>query len=1024
MKKKNNSKNIQVESLQIGLASPDCIRKWSERLLPNGKIVGQVTSSQTVNYKTLKPEKGGLFCERIFGPIKDFECSCGKKKNDPQQKFCPECLVEYTSSRVRRYRLGYIQLVSPVTHIWYLKGTPSYISTFLDIRKKKVEAITYCTEIINKVENSISSEEKLFAMQSKPYKNYFKFSPFSLFNIINKFSEKKFSLKLISPSNNNEFMQNKAFTDPFSLCIMLYPEQNPIPFRGNGDKSIKQKGSKNSPFPYAKQTIPFKGNGEESRRDKEKDATAKENENYFLLCTKKSKRSKNNENQLKKITSNTNEKLSYLLAPLLSLDPKVKEGNSKKLSFKPNKTKINFEAISKKNLFFDDSHKKERLLSSSFPSLSSSYPEKDGKARKEEKKILQLNSTAEITKDFTFGTQVAVSSKESPVLYAEQNPFPLKGNGEGHKSFNQRLTQTFKEKVIKTFHQRLIKTFSFCFYSKSKGQKLIKTFNRRLMKIFNQRLERKDKRDESLNNYYTVSQDCSWELQDDWNKFLYYMRAYPEQTDIQIPLYKNRIDNQKKSFSLNFTQPNAPRTGAEAIKFFLSNINLRLLEKQIRIELSEINEEIDGFENQGYLFFSEQRRLQFLLDIRAKKCRRLKLVRHFRRSKTRPEWMILSTIPVLPPDLRPIIQLDGDQVAVSDLNKLYQKIIFRNNRMKRHRKTNWSIKSDEMKYAQRLLQEAVDALIENGKGGTDPICGSNDRPLKSLSDMLKGKKGRFRQNLLGKRVDYSGRSVIVVGPKLQMHECGLPKEMAVELFQPFLIRQLMTKKIVRTIVGAKAVIKSQDPIIWEILQKILQNHPVLLNRAPTLHRLGIQAFQPKLVDGRAILLHPLVCTAFNADFDGDQMAVHVPLSFQARAEAWKLMWSRNNLLSPATGQPILVPSQDMILGCYYLTTNNLKPQLGKGSYFIDLHDVIQAFNQKKIYLHAPIWVQWSNFLENNMEFEQPLEIHIHSNGRSNSISSSFQKLLDKNQNKISQFIRTTPGRVLFNQKIMESLACF
>ena len=283
--------------------------------------------------------------------------------------------------------------------------------------------------------------------------------------------------------------------------------------------------------------------------------------------------------------------------------------------------------------------------------------------------------------------------------------------------------------------------------------------------------------------------------------------------------------------------------------------------------------------------------------------------------------MVLEVLPVLPPDLRPILVLDSQQVAVSDLNKLYQKVIFRNERLKRLYGDFYSLNfSPEMRYAQRLLQEAVDALIENGKGDSTPITASNNRPLKSLSDMVKGKKGRFRQNLLGKRVDYSGRSVIVVGPQLKLYECGLPKEMAIELFQPFLIRRLITKKITRNFISAKKLIKEKPKIIWDILREVMENRPILLNRAPTLHRLGIQAFKPKLVSGRAILLHPLVCPAFNADFDGDQMAVHVPLSYQACSEAWKLMWGRNNILSPATGEPIIVPSQDMVLGCYYLTT--------------------------------------------------------------------------------------------------------
>ena len=683
-----NPKLIKIESIRIGLASPEHIKKWAERTLPNGKTIGQVTSSQTVNYKTLKPEKGGLFCERVFGPVKDFECACGKKKTRPQQKYCSECDVEFTSSRIRRYRLGFIQLISPVAHVWYLKGRPSYISILLDIPRKKVEAITYSTEMVH--------GDSVVPLDRKPY-------------------------------------------------------------------------------------------------------------------------------------------------------------------------------------------------------------------------------------------------------------------------------------------------------------------------------------------YYSISsQHCSWEIQEDWNYFVYFMSASPEKGDrLQTPMFQTPITSvgekdtdPSQSFGMKsyFSQ-----TGAFAIRSLLSQLDLPVLDRELRSELFFINEQINEFENlenQGYVLFDhEQRQLQMLIYRRAKKLRRLKLVRHFRRTKARPEWMILSVLPVLPPDLRPIIQLDGDQVAVSDLNKLYQKVLFRNNRMKRHSLTN----SDEMKYAQRLLQEAVDALIENGKGGSDPICASNDRPLKSLSDMLKGKKGRFRQNLLGKRVDYSGRSVIVVGPNLKIHQCGLPKEMAIELFQPFLIRRLMAQKIVRTIVGAKRLLQRQDTIIWEILDQVMQNHPVLLNRAPTLHRIGIQAFQPKLVEGRAILLHPLVCSAFNADFDGDQMAVHIPLSFQARAEAWTLMWSRNNLLSPATGQPILVPSQDMVLGCYYLTTSNpnqiVKPN--QENHFSNITDVLKSFYLKKISIHTPIWLRWDHVSEDGTETENPIEIRVHVYGSTRKIYSQAHEIFDKHGMYQFQYLRTTPGRVVINQIIQE-----
>ena len=296
--------------------------------------------------------------------------------------------------------------------------------------------------------------------------------------------------------------------------------------------------------------------------------------------------------------------------------------------------------------------------------------------------------------------------------------------------------------------------------------------------------------------------------------------------------------------------------------------------------------------------------------------RRFKIAQLFLRNQRRPEWMILSALPVLPPDLRPILQMSETLVVASDLNNLYQRVIYRNNRYYKLRFIDFNL----VTAIQRLVQDAVDRLIENGKGGSKPFYTPGGRPLKSLSDTLKGKKGRFRLNLLGKRVDFSGRSVIVVAPHLKINECGLPREMALELFHYFLVRQFMLKKPGSTIVMAKMAIKQRSPGMWDMLRDLIYHHPVLLNRAPTLHRLGIQAFQPKLVLGNAILLHPLVCSGFNADFDGDQMGVHLPLGFQARAEAWDLLWSRNNLLSPATGQPMLVPSQDMVLGFYYMTT--------------------------------------------------------------------------------------------------------
>lgn len=500
--------NITFESIKIGLASPEQIREWS---------YGEVKKPETINYRTLKPERDGLFCERIFGPTKDWECHCGKYKRIRYKgKICERCGVEVTKSKVRRERMGHIELVAPVSHIWYFKGIPSRMGLILDISPRELEKVLYFAKYI--------------------------------------------------------------VTDP-------------------GDTELKKK----------------------------------------------------------------------------------------------------------------------QILS--------------------EKEYLDMREKYE--DDFKAGM------------------------------------------------------------------------------------------------------------------------------------------------------------GAEAIKELLCEIDVDALTEQLREELSEA---------------SGQKKARIL--------KRLEVAEAFKLSGNRPEWMILDVIPVIPPDIRPMVQLDGGRFATSDLNDLYRRVINRNNRLKRLLELN--APDIIVRNEKRMLQEAVDALIDNGRRGR-PVTGPNNRALKSLSDMLKGKQGRFRQNLLGKRVDYSGRSVIVVGPELKMHQCGLPKEMALELFKPFVMKRLVETGVAGNIKSARKMVERAKPEVWDALEIVIKDHPVMLNRAPTLHRLGIQAFEPVLVEGRAIKLHPLACTAFNADFDGDQMAVHVPLSAEAQAEARLLMLAANNLLKPSDGKPVTVPTQDMILGSYYLT---------------------------------------------------------------------------------------------------------
>ncbi|PSN11672.1 DNA-directed RNA polymerase subunit gamma [filamentous cyanobacterium CCP5] len=404
---------------------------------------------------------------------------------------------------------------------------------------------------------------------------------------------------------------------------------------------------------------------------------------------------------------------------------------------------------------------------------------------------------------------------------------------------------------------------------------------------------------------------------------------------------------------------------------------------------------------------------------RAKLIKRLRVIDNFIATGSKTEWMVLDVIPVIPPALRPMVQLDGGRFATSDLNDLYRRVINRNNRLARLQE----ILAPEIivRNEKRMLQEAVDALIDNGRRGRT-VVGANNRPLKSLSDIIEGKQGRFRQNLLGKRVDYSGRSVIVVGPKLQIHQCGLPREMAIELFQPFVIHRLIRQGLVNNIKAAKKLIQHNDPSVWDVLEEVIESHPVMLNRAPTLHRLGIQAFEPILVEGRAIQLHPLVCPAFNADFDGDQMAVHVPLSLEAQSEARLLMLASNNVLSPATGQPIITPSQDMVLGCYYLTAENPDATKGEGHYFASMEDAIMAFEQGLVALHAKVWLRFDGEVESDTPKSVAPERMEAEDGTITEIYPDRRVRLDSEGNLISQYIKTTPGRIIYNKAVLDAIA--
>nr|YP_009270122.1 RNA polymerase beta [Neottia ovata]ANT73031.1 RNA polymerase beta [Neottia ovata] len=481
-------------------------------------------------------------------------------------------------------------------------------------------------------------------------------------------------------------------------------------------------------------------------------------------------------------------------------------------------------------------------------------------------------------------------------------------------------------------------------------------------------------------------------------------------------------------------------TGAGAIREQLADLDLRILTDNSLVEWQELEDE----ESAGNEWEDKKmrRRKDFLV-------RRIELAKHFLRTNVDPEWMVLCLLPVLPPELRPIIQIDGGKLMSSDINELYRRVIYRNNTLTDLLATSRSTPGELVMCQEKLVQEAVDTLFDNGIRG-QPMRDGHNKVYKSFSDVIEGKEGRFRETLLGKRVDYSGRSVIVVGPLLSLHQCGLPREIAIELFQTFVIRGLIRQDVASNTGIAKSKIREKEPIVWEILQEVMQGHPVLLNRAPTLHRLGIQAFQPILVEGRAICLHPLVCKGFNADFDGDQMAVHVPLSLEAQAEARLLMFSHMNLLSPAIGDPVSVPTQDMLIGLYVLTIGNPRGicanrynkynsncrnskketvdnndfKYTKEPYFSSSYDALGAYRQKQIHLDSPLWLRWRLDQRAVGLREVPIEVQYESFGNYNEIYKHYRIVGSVKREIRCIYIRTTVGHLSFYREIEEAIQGF
>ncbi|HZT95425.1 MAG TPA: DNA-directed RNA polymerase subunit beta', partial [Chloroflexota bacterium] len=773
-------------AIRISLASPEQIRGWS---------YGEVTKPETINYRTLKPEKDGLFCERIFGPTKDWECYCGKYKRVRYKGIiCDKCGVEVARAKVRRERMGHIELASPVSHIWYFKGTPSRMGLLLDISPRNLERILY-----------------------------------------------------------------------FALYIVTHVDDD------GKQRAIEQ---------------------------------AREDEAVRLAEIEEGLR-----DQTVDLRSQFEENEAQRQAEVAGVEQRLEIERTRRID----------------ELMEGAQKLRDTIISS------------QGKKAKED-------------------IVLAVAGGRDPVVLCKKG-------------------EVIDQSTIQVMEQAV-------------GDELDATnseLDAELAAVIEPhdaaRAQEGEQLEAAMAERRVGSQDVIEQIQQETLQRIELIESLHKNMLLTEAQYRDLRDGVGSLFEAGM--------GAEAVRNVILDIDLDRLAVELREEIR-------------HSASSSQRR--------KKATKRLKVVENFRKSGNLPEWMILTVLPVIPPDLRPMVQLDGGRFATSDLNDLYRRVINRNNRLKRL--IELGAPEIIIRNEKRMLQEATDALIDNGRRGR-AVAGSGNHKLKSLSDMLKGKQGRFRQNLLGKRVDYSGRSVIVVGPDLKLNQCGLPKRMALELFKPFVMRRLVEKQFAHNIKSAKRIVERVRPEVWDVLEEVITDHPVLLNRAPTLHRLGIQAFEGVLVEGSAIQIHPLVCHAFNADFDGDQMAVHVPLSAAAQREARELMLSSRNLLSPASGDPVVNPTKDMVLGCYYLTA--MKPkEKGEGTVFADFDDALLAYELGRISLHARIHIHVNTDGDEDVvrtsvgliprEELTPLPSGSWANGNGNGAGKGLG-------------LETTVGRVIFNEAL-------
>jgi DNA-directed RNA polymerase subunit beta' len=824
------------DAIRIGLASSKQIRDWSS---------GEVTKPETINYRTLKPERDGLFCERIFGPTKDWECYCGKYKRVRYKGIiCERCGVEVTRQKVRRERMGHIDLAAPVSHIWFFKGVPSRIGYLLDIAPRELEKVLYFAASIVTAVDVAARKKDLNDLEDK----------------------------VKAEAERIEVDREEALA------------------------ALEDRLKRRRDY-FAK--------GKETKFDEDDDFWARGLSNWA-------------EEQGVPTLEEARTLAGGMFGDLVG---QITTEDSKKI----------------RELVRNAAIREDRKLTPR---------ELENVAVAAEQTLNGLEPLFKQQAKATGSKKGAISKHINRILDAliegdeivEEDGKYVAGIDMKNLDRSRELGNGLLADVIDTWdgEQDLRElTNDLCLRTDGKIQKEdLDAIIQWALKVREMYLDiesrRGDARDAAVDSVNRLEQ--TWVLFKDLEPKLI---VNDEQLFREL---KDRFGS-PYGFGVYFRGG----MGAEAIRDLLKDLDLKA-------EAGSLRETIRTSKGQ-----KQQRAIK-----------RLKVVNAFITSENRPEWMILEAVPVIPPELRPMVQLDGGRFATSDLNDLYRRVINRNNRLKRL--LDLGAPEIIVNNEKRMLQEAVDALFDNGRRGRS-VTGPGNRPLKSLSDMLKGKQGRFRQNLLGKRVDYSGRSVIVAGPNMKLHQCGLPKLMALELFKPFIMSRLVERKSVQNIKAAKKYVDSMTEEVWDVLEEVIAEHPVLLNRAPTLHRLGIQAFEPVLVEGKAIQVHPLVCHAFNADFDGDQMAVHLPLSAEAQAEARILMLSSNNILSPASGRPLATPTKDMVLGTYYLTycdkdlsevtSEDLDPRPKR---FSSEEEVEHALDAGQVQLQQPIEFRWNGDL--------------------------------------------------------------